>query len=144
MTMKKAFFLLIITLVSFSCKSSEPTIVDPELFGTWTWLSTDGGIGNHIHDTPENSELKFQLKLRKDMRYNLFVNTKKTESGRFEITHQKSLLQNKEATFITVDENPNDTGNIVLSGLLNLEQPDTLIISQDVYDGVGSTFKKVK
>ncbi|MFH6773071.1 hypothetical protein [Gaetbulibacter aestuarii] len=142
--MKKLFFAALLLIIIFSCKSSEVSFVNPELFGTWVWISTDGGIGNHIHNTPESTGFTIELRLNKDSEYSLYKSKLRIGTGSYHITEKRSLLQNKLAAFITLDENANDSSNIISSGMLILEKKDTLIISQDVYDGVGSTFARLK
>jgi hypothetical protein len=143
--MKRSVFIMLIALAA-ACSKHNNILSGTEpqddhqpsyttLTGTWQWVRTDGGIGFHIHDTPQSTGKKIELKLAADGTYAVFTNDTKTTAGTYTLETKTCIHDGKPKTYIRFSS---DQGFMV-------EKVDThyLEVSDEFYDGVGSQYKRV-
>lgn len=143
--MKKLTIFLILAIAFISCTADDKLKTDSSgIVGTWNWTSTDGGIAFHIHETPESLGKEYQLILKSDNSYFLLENGIKISSGSYEISMKESQLFNELSKFITFSEDLEEVHGLVLNGMITLPDQNSLSISNDFPDGLGSMFSKMK
>lgn len=105
MNYKNNFFVfIIISFLVFSCskQSSQTSInnTNTGLIGDWEWLRTDGGLANHIHDTPFSINKNITLKITSDNKYFLYENGILTSSGDYRLETRNCIHDHKDKSFI--------------------------------------------
>lgn len=139
--MKNLLYIFAFALIS--CASSQINKIDnSDIVGTWNWTNTDGGFGNHIHKTPETLNKKIQLTLLKNYQFSISENGTLVSKGTYTLEMKKAIYSNKQERFIQLSDDQQLSG-IVLSGIIRLIKPNTLEISDNNYDGLGSRFVKL-
>lgn len=129
----KITFVIICTLVSFSCKKEQKET--STLIGSWE-LSADvnGFTGTKTSYDPGNgSIIKFTAK-----NYERFQDGKITESGTYNIEKFMSLITKKEEQEIVYDGRKED-----IRSYFNVNGEE-LSISVDAYDGPGVVFRRIR
>src|ERR1700710_2866317 len=97
--MKKIITILFLA-IGLICCSSERNLTNTGLYGKWNWVSTDGGIGFHIHNNPASTGNSIQLILLKDNTFSIVKNGKEVSNGKYELTTQKSVFTGEMEKFI--------------------------------------------
>ncbi|GFD78221.1 MULTISPECIES: hypothetical protein [Tenacibaculum] len=139
--MKTLLYIFAFALIS--CASTQINKIDnSDLVGTWNWTNTDGGFGNHIHKTPETLNKNVQLTLLKNNQFSISKNDSLISKGTYTLEMKKAIYSNKQERFIQLSNDQQFSG-IVLSGIIRLIKPNTLEISDNNYDGLGSRFVKL-
>ena len=142
--MKKLICLFILTLGIISCSSENNTeINNTDLIGKWNWTNTDGGIGFHIHETPETTGKVIHLILMENFKYSITENGKEVSNGTYKLTMKNSIYSGKMENFIQLTENQQQIG-IITNGIIKTYETNKLDISDNNYDGIGSTFLKIE
>ena len=140
--MKNLLYIFAFALIS--CASSQINQIDnSDLTGTWTWTNTDGGFGNHIHKTPEKLGKSVQLTLLKNYQFSISENGVTISKGTYSLAMKKAIYSNQQERFVQLSDDFKYDG-IVLSGIIKLSKANTLEISDNNYDGLGSTFERTK
>jgi hypothetical protein len=140
--MKKLITIFILILGVTSCSSDdEVKINNSDIVGKWNWFSTDGGIGYHIHENPESTGKEIELNLRQNYSYSIKENGTEISNGTYELSMRDSNYSTEQERFITCSGNYQNQ-NVVLSGIIRVINIDTLTISDNYDDGIGSGFKK--
>lgn len=143
--MKKFTFLLILAITFISCTADDKLKMDSsEIVGAWNWISTDGGMAFHIHETPESIGKEYQLILKSDNTYSLLENGITISKGTFELSMRESQLFNKVGKFISLSGDMEEAHGLVLNGMITRTDQKTLSITDDFPDGIGSTFSKIE
>lgn len=100
---KRIFAVVCIITMLNACKKNETMINENvSLVGTWRWERTDGGIGNHIHETPATTGMQVLLELSSDHFYAVRTNGAVTEQGTYTLTERVCHHDQKEKTFLTL------------------------------------------
>ena len=142
--MKKTVILIIFIAVIFSCEAGqESNVMNSGFVGRWNWTSTDGGIAFHIHETPESTGNTIRLYLTEDKEYSVIINDIDVYTGVYEISMERSIYSGELEEYITLNGNQPNCCNVVLNGIINHQENNTLSISDNCYDGVGSTYKRI-
>jgi hypothetical protein len=140
------FSFCIITIIS--CTKQVQTIPDNSngtpkpggtgtaITGTWVWERTDGGFGNHIHDTPASTGKTIEFTLAADSSYTLFVNGTLTSTGTYSLAVRKCIHDNASKPVIGF------SATSLVGGMIEKADSTTLELSQDVYDGVSSQYRR--
>jgi hypothetical protein len=140
--MKCSVFILLLALTTACSKHNNVLSgTDPQdnhnttITGTWQWVRTDGGIGFHIHDTPQSTGKKIALKIAADGTYTVFTNDVKTAEGTYTLETKNCIHDGKLKTYIRFSSN---------QGFM-VEKLDAqhLEVSDEYYDGVGSVYKRI-
>lgn len=143
--MRKIITILFLAIGLISC-SSQSNSTSTDLYGKWNWVSTDGGIGFHIHHTPASTGNAVQLILLKDNTFSIIKNGKEVSSGKYELTTQKSIFTGEMEKFIScqdITENKEPL-NIVTEGILKVSASNKLEVKNNYPDGIGSVFERMK
>lgn len=111
-----------------------------DIIGKWNWVNTNGGIGNNIYKTAQSTGKNIQITLTENYTYLVTENNQKIVESVYRITNKKSIYSGKIEKFIEL-KNLN-LSEIVSKGILKIDDGTTLTISDNNYDGLGSTFKK--
>ena len=142
--MKKLLIIPFLLYLIFSCdKNDVIDNLDYNVIGEWNWTRTDGGMAFHIHETPESIEKSIEIKLTNDYEFTLTENDNVILNCSYELSLEKSIYSGELEKFIKLSENYQNQ-NIVLNGIVAVISNDTLTISDNSYDGIGSTFIRKK
>lgn len=129
--------LAILTLLVIFTDCSKETGEKPTdlaLKGTWIWVRTDGGLANHIHQTPANTGMSMELKFDAGNRYFIYTNGALISEGSYLLQERNCIHDHTDKTYIDFS---NDPGMLV-------EKLDhqTLELSDNAYDGIGSLYQR--
>jgi hypothetical protein len=145
--MRKIITVLFLAIGLISCSSEgQASSSSTILYGKWNWISTDGGIGFHIHSTPASTGNSIQLNLLKDNTFSITKNGKEVSSGKFELSTQKSIFTGEVEKFIICHETTENKEplNIVTEGIIKASAANKLTIDNNFPDGIGSGFERIK
>jgi hypothetical protein len=144
--MKKFIIIFIFAIGFISCSSNDETKIDnSDLIGKWNWISTDGGLAFHIHETPTSTGKTFQLSLMKNYSYSIAKNGNEISTGKYELVMKKSIYSGEMQRFIIYSETENQQlQNVAISGIIKVYEANKLDISDNNYDGIGSGFIKTE
>jgi hypothetical protein len=127
--------IICITLIACA-KKAHPAkqVPDTGLAGTWEWERTDGGIGHHIHDTPQSTGKNRVLKLNADSTYTFYTNSVLTAQGTYRTEPRTCIHDHARKPFLVFSDDP---------GMM-VEKLDagSLALSDESYDGVESRYKR--
>jgi hypothetical protein len=142
--MKKLLIIPFLLFLIFSCdKNDVIDNLDYNVIGEWNWIRTDGGMAFHIHETPGAIGKSMQIKLTNDYGFTLTENDNVILNCTYELSLEKSIYSGELEKFIRLSEHYQNK-NIVLNGIVAVISNDTLTISDNTYDGIGSTFIRKK
>lgn len=129
----KGILLLLLLTTMVSCTDNNDS-VDKSLTGTWSWVSTDGGIAANIHDTPASTGNTIDLKFTSDNKYIYYTNGVLSSQGTYKLATQKSIVDGLNKNVIVFSSN----GEMMIEKIDNLN----LEMSQNAFDGVRSSYIK--
>ena len=139
MTVQRYFAITLLCTLVACTKNTRFTSEDKPsiatLTGTWQWVRTDGGIGFHIHDTPQTTDKTIELEMEAAGTYTVFTNHIKTTEGTYTLETRTCIHDNKPKTYIRFS-----SGQGFMVETLN---NGTLEVSDEMYDGVGSLYQRV-
>jgi len=117
----------------------EPTIRHSDLMGEWNWTQTDGGIGFHIHETPESTGKTVQFTLKDDFTYSLLENGREVSSGTWQLSMEESIYSGEtERAMEFFSEYQNK--DLVMNGIVHVLEKDTLMLGDNYHDGLTSRY----
>ncbi|HAO47750.1 MAG TPA: hypothetical protein PLZ45_15830 [Ferruginibacter sp.] len=128
---KPPFFILVCTLLAVSsCTKPAKDDTGTGLAGDWDWVQTDGGIANHIHETPASTGKNIVLRISGNNSYQVITNGVITNQGTIDFTSQVCIHDNSSKKVI-VFSNP-------LELPMMIEKPigSTLELSDNANDGI--------
>ena len=141
--MKRIIILVFIFFAFYSCDTVDHFgNTDDTIAGQWNWVRTDGGIAFHIHETPESTGKSVRLILTENNKFALIENNTEVLSGTYKLFLKNSIYSGDQEPFIELSEQ-DQIQAVVLNGIVQIISADTLTISDNMYDGVGSTFTRV-
>ena len=137
MTNKTFLFLSVFAATAFvtGCsKQVDRSSTEESLAGTWSWISTDGGIANNIHKTPANTGKNIDLKIEADGKYSIYTNDSLSSSGTYVLETRKCIHDHTDKAFI----------NFSFDEDMMVESIDkqNLELSDEAYDGIKSYYKR--
>lgn len=142
--MKKLIYLLILILVIISCSSDDETqISNSDLVGKWNWTGTSGGL-IYFEETPVTTGKILHLTLTDNYHFSISENGNEISNGNYKLTIKKSIYSGEMEKFINLLTIDQQYVGFVKNGIINVQENKTLEISNNAYDGVGSTFEKVE
>ncbi len=142
--MKKIVLILIFTIGIFSCSSDDEVIIENgDLIGKWNWTTTDGGISGQIHETPTTTGKTIELNLLGQFNYTIVENEIEVSSGTYELSMEESIHSEEMVRFITYSNNY-ENQDIILSGIITVQEEINLNISDNIVDGLISSFEKIE
>ncbi|WP_343330250.1 hypothetical protein [Polaribacter staleyi] len=143
--MKNLIYLFILTLGIISCSSDDETRIDnSDLIGSWNWTNTDGGIGFHIHETPETTGKIILLNLNKNYEYSVTENETEISNGVYELIMKKSIYSGEMERFIKLQTIDQQYLEFVKNGIVQIDQNENLNISDNNVDGIRSKFVRTE
>ncbi len=151
--MKKVFFLIfaVVSLGLISCNddksdefaNSEISVqTKNSLVGNWSWVSTNGGIGNHINETPTSTGKEIMFKISNDFKYEILENNISKSIGTYSLTLKNSIYSTEKQVHIQLSEENSAVSGVVTSGIILFDESGKLNISDNFHDGIGSQFSK--
>ena len=123
--------LFLITTIIFCSDNDDNS--DKNLIGTWSWVSSSGGITGTT-TTPASTGKNIDLKFTSDGKYFYYTNGIVTSEGTYKFSTQKSIVDGtykKSIDFST-------SGEMVIEKIDNTN----LYLSDNYYDGFGSIYIK--
>ena len=138
--MSKINLLLLFTFLLFSCENNN-LATDNGIVGKWNWISTDGGLGFHIHDTPLSTEKNIVLFLAEDNTYSITENNDIILEGTYRLSYKESIYTGEMELFISILDNFSSPA--IITGIINIANKTELEIADNWYDGVGSGYKRI-
>ncbi|MBE8725911.1 hypothetical protein [Flavobacterium hungaricum] len=143
--MRKFITIFILACSIVSCNSDDAVYISPEIYGKWDWTGTGGGIAAHIKTTPESTKSSMTLIIAKNKTFSILQNGKEIFNGNFEIRKEKSIHSGKEEDYINFDVKELDEPiYFTTRGIITVHDGLILNISDNNYDGLGSSFKRIK
>jgi|TARA_B110000967_G_C18429542_1_gene337795 hypothetical protein len=143
--MKNLIYLFILALGMISCSSDDETKIDnSDLIGNWNWTNTDGGIGFHIHETPETTGKIIHLNLNENYEYSVTENETEISNGIYELIMKKSIYSGEMKRFIKLQTIDQQYLGFVKNGIINIDENEKLNISDNNADGIGSKFERIE
>lgn len=130
----KGIGLLFLLTVLASCSvESSNTVVDKNLIGTWSWISSSGGIAGTTN-TPETTGKNIVLKFTSGGKYFYYTNGIISSEGTYIFSTQKSIVDHTSKKSIVFSAD----------GEMVIEKNDNtnLYLSENYYDGFGSYYLK--
>jgi len=132
---KKIASICIYSLLLSACTKQQSTIENTNLEGNWQWLSTDGGLANHIHETPTSTGKQIVLSIAANSTYTLYTNGLVTEQGNFTLSNQTCIHNAKTKRYINFS-------GIMTDGMVESIENGTLLLSDEAHDGLTQSFAK--
>lgn len=123
------------TILSTACSKQQSTAANADLEGNWQWLSTDGGLANHIHETPTSTGKQIVLSIAANRTYILYTNGLITEQGSFSIGNQTCIHHAKTKRYI-------DFSGTTTDGMIESIENGILLLSDEAHDGLTQSFSK--
>ena len=136
----KAAYLVIIHIavgisINQSCsKTVAKQAVDDRLVGNWQWIRTDGGIANHIHDTPASTGQEKTLNLNANNTYSITINNVISSQGSFTVQSKKCIHDGVTKPYLEFNHDPGMMVEVVDSTFLKL--------SDEANDGTDSQYHR--
>lgn len=134
---RKIIFGLFIFIGLLGCE--DPVKTNSDLTGNWEWVSTDGGLSFLIHESPASTGNTYKLKFT-DNRILVYKNENEIFSGEYTIEKKKSIYSGELEDYIKISDEYT-IQYIVLNGIIKIDN-NLLSISDNLYDGIGSSYKK--
>lgn len=141
--MRKTILSVLLFTGLISCeKDTNSPQINSGLTGTWQWIRTDGGFAFHIHESPSTTGNTYLLKFIDENKMVIYENNTEILSGDYTIEKEKSIYSGEMEDYIVV------TGeyriqSIVINGIIMIDQ-NSLSISDNCYDGIGSSYKRIE
>ncbi len=140
--MKKNLIHLLFIFILFGCTDELVSLApNSGITGKWNWSSTNGGLAAHIHETPETTGKTVQLILNEDLTYKVLENNEEVSSGKYKLTKEESIYSGELGDYIIIGDNL-QISSVVLKGIIRITEGSILTISDNAYDGIGSSFIK--
>lgn len=151
--MKNSIFLFItlVGLLFISCDDQSKDeiafkesqlLITSDITGTWNWLSTDGGIGFHIHNTPASTGKTITLSISEDYQYEIKENDVSKSKGTYTLILKNSIYSGNPARFIEISDDNYINQHVVLNGIISIADEQQLNIADNFHDGIASQFSK--
>lgn len=143
--MKKLVYLFILSLAITSCSSDSETTQETQkksldLAQKWDWVTTSGGIAG-ITITPLTTGKNYTLIFKENNSYSLLENGIEIANGMYSLTMKESIYNHEMESFITFQNSKFPVGN----GIINTDEgKTTMSISDNVFDGFSSSFKRIE
>jgi hypothetical protein len=118
--------------IMFSCENEEP---QNQIIGSWRWVVSQGGIAGLTIKPDENNQK--QMVFDKNGIFTLIENGKTTISIKYVLSLEKSITsQDKVPMIVFPDENAMNLSYSI--------KGDSLYLFEEVYDGFGHTYVRLK
>jgi len=129
----KSIGLLFLLTIIVSCSDNDDNSVDKNLIGTWSWVSSSGGIAGTT-ETPASTGKNIDLKFTRDGKYFYYTNGIISSEGTYKFSTQKSIADGTTKKSIIFSTG----GEMVIAKIDN----SNLELDDNNYDGIGSSYIK--
>ncbi|WP_207492214.1 hypothetical protein [Aridibaculum aurantiacum] len=138
MQYKKSLAIVVFTAITafYSCTKKAET--RNELVGKWKWVKTEGGIAGHILETPETTGRNVQLQFHHSRHYELHTNGSLSAEGSYTLETKKCIHDHADKTFIRF------SGSTPAPMMVEKTIADTLVLSDEAFDGMKSSYVRVQ
>ena len=136
--MRKILFSLFIIVGLLNCEKESQ--ISKGLIGTWEWISTDGGLFP-IRESPSTTGNTFLLKFVDDKKIVIYGNDIEFFSGNYTIEKENSIYSGELEDYIRIDGDC-QIHYLVINGIIKIGD-NFLTISDNCYDGFGSSYKRI-
>lgn len=130
---KSTAVFLLFPLILLSCEKDDS--LSNDLIGQWEWLSSTGGIAG-VTLTPESTGNSVMIEFTASGKYREYTNGALTITCRYLIVRQFSIYSGSSVKLIVYD-------NSMIRQSYSVDG-DTLILSDEVYDGFISRYEKIQ
>jgi hypothetical protein len=128
----KGFGLLFLITIITSCSDQNTnTGVEKNLIGTWSWVSSSGGIAGTTN-SPASTGKNIDLKFTSDNKYFYYTNGVISSQGTYKLSTEKSIVDGTNKSSIVFS----DDGERVIDKIDNTN----LYLSDNYYDGFSSSY----
>lgn len=133
-----SFFASLCVLMFWGCSKKHDNTLESNqsIVANWKWVRTDGGIANHIHETPISTGKNIDLIFKGDNSYSIYTNGVLTSQGTYSIEYHICIHDHLKKRVINFST-PSDE-DMMIEKIDNY----TLELSDDNYDGIGSSYSK--
>jgi hypothetical protein len=135
--MRKLLSLLAVVSLLFSaCKKDTEATIHTDIYGTWQWESSQGGIAGHTIKPSTNTTVI--IKIKKDKTFTVEKNGVETHTGSFSITNMNSkevLVLNQGGVALS------DGAALYGNQLFSLQENKLYLEDHMITDGYRHTFK---
>jgi hypothetical protein len=137
---------LLVVVISSSCKKDIklPDETSKQLFGAWKWVKTDGGIGGGGINTPALAGYDEIIEFSIKGEYKKYRGSTKTETLKFAVTSETSMLTNQLADIISYKKaglfNSSNQNDFIRQSIEF--KLDSLILHEETVDGARLYFIK--
>jgi len=133
--MKKSLVLIcLIGLFISSCE--EETQYATDIFGKWDWIISSGGFGGFSY-TPESTGDRIMIEYSIDSLYKKYRNDTLIAECKFHIIESETIISHEITKMIVYD-------NDFIRQSYTLEDPNSLNLYDEVYDGFMNQYKRIK
>ncbi|MEI6948881.1 hypothetical protein V9K67_16965 [Paraflavisolibacter sp. H34] len=132
----KACFLLALLTV-FCSKHNDQEPAADRINGNWEWVRTDGGIAHHIHETPRSTGRQIEVSLTTDRKYWIYTNGVLTARGTYTLEKKQCIHDRQLKPLIRFSSSADSVR------MVETITPDTLLLSDEAYDGLTSQYRRV-
>ena len=126
--------LSVITFVTGCSKKIDRSSAEQNLIGTWSWISTNGGIANNIHQTPTNTGKNIELTFEVGGKYSIYTNDSLTSNGTYVLETRKCIHDHTDKIFINFSSDK----DLMVENI----DKENLELSDEAFDGVKSNYKR--
>jgi hypothetical protein len=131
-----------IILAAMACEKEKDQPVY-EIFGSWNWLKSYGGMTGRDLKTPGNTGTSKNFSFLRNDTVIITENAVTLQKTNFFLSREKSILLKDSFDFVTINYTYriSDTETLSLPMRYMIETlTDTLVLAEDVYDGYGHQF----
>lgn len=125
------FLFLMTTFIS--CSDNDDNSIAQNLIGTWSWVSSSGGIAGKT-ETPTTTGKNIDLKFTTDNKYFYYSNGIISSQGTYKFSTQKSIVDGKNKISIVFSAG----GEMIIDNIDSYN----LYLSDNFYDGFGNYYIK--
>jgi hypothetical protein len=145
--MKHLLILVLLASLLSGCKEKEIVEIETnDITGRWLWMGTGGGFGGGGY-TPSKGE-KIVLELDFKGNFNLAQNDSLVQKGKYSIEKSRTIYGEKSVIsyeeIIRGNTQNASVGLIVLGPVIVSLTNKKLSTSDNMYDGFGSSFTKIR
>lgn len=130
--MWRALLFLGIIFLSYACE--EERVAPQPLTGQWEWVRTDGGIANHIHDSPQSTGKTIRLVLNQNLTYRKFINGVLSTEGSYVLSKRTCIHDHQQKEVITFSAD--------MEMMIESLDGQNLELSDENYDGLASRYRR--
>jgi hypothetical protein len=125
------------TIHLVGCKKDDqsPTFTSKEIFGTWRWVQSSGGIAGFTY-TPANAGYSQSLQFNRDSTYVVLRNDTVLDNGRFTIKKERTMYGEQPLPVLYLQDSQ-------LSETILQLTPDSLALAQNCYDCFASQYVRM-